>query len=435
MNWALEFMLFGGVLLALLVVGMWIPFAIGIAAVFAIWLSSGVDGLRAIGMISWASTNSFTLTSVPMFILMAEIVLRSGVSTRCYTGLGRVVRGLPGGLLQTNIVGCALFSAISGSSVATAAAIGTAALPQLDARKYDRRMAAGSLAAGGTLGILIPPSVAMILYGTFTETSVARLFMAGLVPGLLLTGIFMAYIAVVSIARPGVAPADDHDAAPGDRLRGLLELLPFMVLILAVLGSLYAGFATPTEAAAVGCTLALAISAIWGQVTFRVLNEAIGNTVRISATIMLIVLMAYVFSYAVELAGLSHALTEWFIGLKMNRYVFLAVLVAIYCVLGCLLDSIGLIVLTVPLLFGPVQAYGFDPIWFGVVLVLLLELGQITPPIGLNLFVVQGISNWRLGDVIAGTAPYWVILILFVALLAAVPEIALWLPERMFERR
>lgn len=433
MSWAADFALFGGVLLGLLLVGMWIPFAIGVSGLFAIWLSTGLPGFRALGITAWASTNSFTLTAVPMFILMAEILLRTGVSTRSYSGLSKLVKGLPGGLLQTNVVGCAFFSAISGSSVATAAAIGTVALPQLDKRNYDRRMAAGSLAAGGTLGILIPPSVAMIIYGTFTETSIARLFMAGLIPGLTLALLFMLFIGVVATLKPEVAPRHESGGGAREKLGALLELFPFFVLMTAVLGSLYAGYATPTEAAALGCTIALVISSIWGKLSLASFNEALGNTVRISCTIMLIILMAYVFSYAVEIAGIGHALTQWFIGLEMNRYLFLLTLVVIYCLLGCLLDSIGMIVLTVPLLFGPVTAYGFDPIWFGVILVLLLELGQITPPIGLNLFVVQGISNWALGDVVRGTTPYWFIIVFFIAVLAAFPEIALWLPARMFE--
>ena len=432
MTWALDFALYGGVLLALLLVGMWIPFAIGLAALFAIWLSSGFDGFRAIGMISWTSTNSFTLTSVPMFVLMAEILLKAGVTTRVYNGLGRLVKDLPGGLLQTNIVGCAFFAAISGSSVATAAAIGTAALPELDRRNYDRRMAAGSLAAGGTLGILIPPSVAMILYGTFTETSIARLFMAGLIPGIVLALVFMIFIGAVALWKPEVAPSEPERGGVREKLRGLVEILPFLVLMASVLGSLYSGIATPTESAALGCCIALIIGVVWGKLTFKSINEALGNTVRVSCTIMLIVLMAYVFSYAVELAGISKELTQWLIAQEMNRYVFLLTLVGIYTVLGCLMDSIGLIVLTVPLSFGPILAYGFDPIWFGVVLVLLLELGQITPPLGMNLFVVQGISGWSLGDVIRGAAPYWLLILLFIAVLTAFPQLALWLPGQMF---
>ena len=434
MSGTADFAVAAVVLLGLLFAGMWIPFAIGVAYVIALWMIAGVPGLRAFGITSWASTNSFTLTAVPMFILMAEILLRSGVSGRSYDGLSKLARNLPGGLLQTNILGCAFFAAISGSSVATAAAIGTVALPQLEQRKYDRRMSAGSLAAGGTLGILIPPSIALIVYGSFTETSIAKLFMAGLVPGILLALLFMAFIAVMSILRPEVAPKEPP-VSRSEKLKAVLELLPFGVLMVTVLGSLYTGIATPTEAAALGCAVALAIGFAFGKMDWSVIHTTLLNTVRISCTIMLIILTAYLFSYAVEMAGVGTALTNWFLAMDMNRYTFLLMVVIVYCLLGCILDSIGMIVLTVPLLLGPLTAFGFDPIWFGIILVLLLELGQITPPIGMNLFVVQSTSQWPLGDVVRGTAPYWLIIILFIGVLTLFPEIALTLPENMFEAR
>ena len=429
MNWVADFTVFSVILLVLLFSGMWIPFAIGASGVIALYVIGGIPELRTLGMISWASTNSFTLTAVPMFILMAEILLRSGVSERAYDGLAKLLGGLPGGLLQTNIVGCAFFSAISGSSVATAAAVGASALPQLERRKYNRPMAAGSLAAGGTLGILIPPSVALIIYGTFTETSVAKLFMAGLVPGIVLALIFMLFIAVVTWVRPSVAPEKITSTA-AEKGRAVLDIAPLAVLMVTVLGSLYTGIATPTEAAGLGCAIAIVIGLVWGRLRMALLHAALINTVRISCTIMLIVLMAYIFSYAIERADIGVNLTRWVVGLELSKFTFLLALVIVFTVLGCILDSIGMIVLTVPLLFGPVVAYGFDPIWFGIFLVLMLELGQITPPVGLNLFVVQGISNWPLGDIVKGTAPYWGIILAFVALLSAFPELALWLPGR-----
>jgi len=426
------FVLMIGLMLALLLGGMWIPFALGLAGVVAIWLSSGTNAMLAVGLVSWSSTNSFTLTSVPMFILMAEILQKSGATTRFYDGLTKVVRGLPGGLMQTNIVGCAFFAAISGSSVATAASIGTAALPQLARRGYDRPMAAGSLAAGGTLGILIPPSIPMIIYGTLTETSIAKLFMAGVIPGILLTLFFMAFIAFAALRRPGVAPADPEPIPFGVKLRAIGDLLPMIVLMSVVLGSLYAGVATPTESAGLGCAISLVVAMFWGNLTWRAIRAALTATVRTSCTIMLIVVMAYVFSYGVETTNVGENLTKWLVGLGLSKTEFMLVLIVLYSILGCLIDSLGMIVLTVPLLFEPIRAYGFDPIWFGVMLVLLLEFGQITPPVGINLFVVQSISGWRLGEVVRGSVPYWTIMLCFMGLLMAVPQMALWLPAQMF---
>ena len=366
-----------------------------------------------------------------MFILMAEILQQGGVSHRFYQGLTVLVRGLPGGLMQTNVAGCALFAAISGSSVATAAAIGTVALPHLEQRKYNRRMAAGSLAAGGTLGILIPPSIPMIIYGTFTEVSIAKLFMAGFIPGFLLAFLFMLFIGIVAWFRPEVAPREEGNATLKEKLAAFVDLVPFIVLMVAVLGSIYAGLATPTEGAGVGCAIAIIVALIWGRFGFAQFHAAMVNTIRVSCTIIMIVLMAFIFSYAVENAGISSNLTKALIGLGLSKYAFFLVVVIMYCILGCLMDSIAMIVLTIPLLYGSVVAFGFDPVWFGVILVLLLELGMLTPPFGINLFVIQSISKWPLGDVVRGSSPYWAIILAYVALLTAFPQIVTWLPQQM----
>ncbi|HEY5290695.1 MAG TPA: TRAP transporter large permease [Burkholderiales bacterium] len=431
MSWGGNFALFSGVLIALLLGGMWVPFAIGVAGLLAIYLTDGLVGLHALGLVTWGTTNSFTLTAIPLFILMAEILQQGGVSHRFYQGLTVLVRGLPGGLMQTNIAGCALFAAISGSSVATAAAIGTVALPHLEARKYNRRMAAGSLAAGGTLGILIPPSIPMIIYGSFTEVSIAKLFMAGFIPGFLLAFLFMLFIGIVSLLKPEVAPREAGSATRKEKLAALVDLLPFVVLMVAVLGSIYAGLATPTEGAGVGCTIAIIVALIWGRFGFAEFHAAMVKTIRVSSTIILIVLMAFIFSYAIENAGISDKLTEALIGLGLSKYTFLFVVIVMYCILGCLMDSIAMIVLTIPLLFSSIVAFGFDPVWFGVILVLLLELGMLTPPFGINLFVIQSISKWPLGDVVRGSVPYWGIILAYVALLTAFPQIVTWLPTHM----
>jgi C4-dicarboxylate transporter, DctM subunit len=427
----IQLVLVFGVFLTLLATGMQIPFAICVPAILYLVLYGGLDALRGLGLTSWGSTNSFTLTSIPLFILMAELLQSSGLSTRIYRGLARLVAPLPGGLLQTNIAGCALFAAISGSSVATAAAIGTPALPQLRARNYDRRLSAGSLAAGGTLGILIPPSIAMIVYGTFTETSIAKLFIAGVVPGLLLTAMFMAYVAVHAWYDPAVAPREPAPKTAGEYAAALIDLFPFVLLIGGTMGGIYLGFATPTEAAAVGCVLAWIVGRMFGEMPWRAVRVALKATVMTCGNILFIVYAAFIFSYAISLGGIGESLTAAIVELKLSWTAFFLALLALYTVLGCLVESLGMIVITVPLLYPVLLKYGIDPVWFGIMLVLFIEMGQISPPLGINLFVIQSIWDGKLADVVMGTIPFHLIMLVLVAMLAIWPEIALWLPQHM----
>lgn len=431
---ATDLLLLFGVFLGLLLGGMWIPFAIGIAGVLYLYVDGGAFALKALGFVSWGSMDSFTLTAVPLFILMAQILLDSGVSDRVYRGMSVLVRRLPGGLLQTNVAGCGLFAAISGSSVATAAAIGTVALPQLEARGYDRRLATGTLAAGGTLGILIPPSIALIVYGTFTETSIAKLFAAGVLPGLVLVIAFMIYVAARTLIDPDLAASEREPTTLRDVLLALWDLLPFAALFTLVMGSLYLGWATPTESAAIGCVGALMVARLWAGVSLSVVWRSVIGAARTSAGVLFIVYSAFIFSYAVNVSGIPAVLTSWLVELELGRLPFLLAVFALYTVLGCLVDSLGMMVITVPLLFPILLGYGIDPLWFGVVLVLLIELGQITPPLGLNLFVIQNISAGRLADVVYGTAPFYLLIFAMLGLLLAWPELALWLPEQMSNR-
>lgn len=431
----LQILLVLAIFFSLLTAGMPIPFAIAAPAIIYLLLIDGVDALRGLGLMSWGATNSFTLTSIPLFILMAEILQRSGLSTRIYRGLSRLVAPLPGGLLQTNIAGCAMFSAISGSSVATAAAIGTSALPQLTQRNYDRQLSAGSLAAGGTLGILIPPSIAMIVYGTFTETSIAKLFMAGVIPGLLLTAMFMIYIGIRCSITPGLAPREPAPRGIGEIGTALLDLLPFAVVIGGTMGGLYAGLVTPTEAAALGCVLAYVVAVIWGKFGATEIRDALRATVLTSGNILFIVFAAFVFSYAISLGGIGEKLTEWIVGLNLSKWQLYLALFVFYSLLGCIVESLGMIVITVPLLYPVLIKFGIDPIWFGIVLVLFIEMGQISPPLGINLFVIQSIWDGKLKDVVIGTIPFHIIMAVLVVMLAIWPEIALWLPDQMTVRR
>jgi C4-dicarboxylate transporter, DctM subunit len=432
MTITLEFLVaivsFGG----LLVAGMPIPLAILVPAILFLLSDGGMPALKGLGLVSWGSINSFTLTAIPLFILMAEVLQQSRVSLRVYKGLAQLVSRIPGGLLQTNIAGCALFAAICGSSVATAATIGRVALPELVRRKYSRSLAAGSIAAGGTLGILIPPSIAMIIYGAFTDTSVAKLFMAGVLPGLLLTVMFMVFIAVYTKVRPGIAPPEACIASKTDFSRALGDVLPLVLLFAVTLGSIYGGLVTPTEAAAIGCAGAIVLSVFYERSTFTIWFSALKKTVRICGNILFIVYAAFVFSYAITYAGIDQQIASFLQSLNLSKLEFFVALFVLYTVLGCLVESLGMIVLTVPLLYPILSQYAIDPVWFGVILVLFIELGQISPPIGINLFVVQSIWDGTLKEVVIGTIPFHLIMFVLLALLVIWPEIALWLPGQMF---
>jgi C4-dicarboxylate transporter, DctM subunit len=417
--------------LGLLTAGMAVPFAIAVPAIIYLLMQGGFTALNGLGLMSWGSMNTFALTAVPLFMFMADILSVSGLSNRIYNGLAKLVAPLPGGLLQTNIAGCAIFASVSGSSIATAASIGGVALPQLTSRNYNRALAAGSLAAGGTLGILIPPSFPMIIYGTFTETSVPKLFIAGVIPGLIMTVLFMIYIGVHALIVPAVAPREQGARNMREVLRAFADIAPFVVLIAGTLGGLYFGVVTTTEAAVIGCFLSIFLGTVFGELTVKKLIEAMHSTVNFTGNILFLIFAAYVFSYAISFAGIGEKLTEFIVGMKLTTLQFYLVLFALFTVLGCLIESLGMIVITVPLLFPILGRYGIDPILFGVVLVIYIELGQISPPIGINLFVIQSIWDGKLSEVVLGTIPFHLIMFVVLAMVIFWPELALWLPAHM----
>jgi C4-dicarboxylate transporter, DctM subunit len=419
------------IFLGLLTAGMAVPFAIAVPAVIYLLMQGGFTALNGLGLMSWGSMNTFALTAVPLFMFMADILSVSGLSNRIYNGLAKLVAPLPGGLLQTNIAGCAIFASVSGSSIATAASIGGVALPQLTGRNYNRALAAGSLAAGGTLGILIPPSFPMIIYGTFTETSVPKLFIAGVIPGVIMTALFMLYIGIHAKIDPSVAPKEHGARNVHEVLRAIADVAPFFVLIIGTLGGLYFGVVTTTEAAVIGCFLSILLGAVFGDLTWRKLIEAMHSTVNFSGNILFLIFAAYVFSYAISFAGVGEKLTEFIVGMQLATYQFYAVLFVLFTVLGCLIESLGMIVITVPLLFPILGKYGIDPILFGVILVIYVELGQISPPIGINLFVIQSIWDGKLKEVVIGTIPFHLIMFVVLIMVMAWPELALWLPRQM----
>ena len=408
-----------GVFLLLLAAGMAVPFAIAVPGILYLLMQHGLDAVKGIGLVTWGSMNSFTLTAIPLFILMAELMQRSGLSFRIYRGLAKIVSRLPGGLLQTNIVGCALFASISGSSVATAASIGGVALPQLVQRNYDRRLSAGSLAAGGTLGILLPPSIAMIIYGTFTETSVAKLFMAGVIPGVMLTLMFMAYIGVRSFCG-GAVPREGARSGSAS-WPAFADIVPFALLIGGIMGSIYAGLGDADRGGVGRVPVRVLLCLVWGELTWRAFHRALHRTVQICGNLLFIIYSAYIYAYAIGVAGVGEKRDVLAGRAALVAFRVLRALFVLYTVLGCLVESIGMIVITVPLIYPVLGNYGIDPIWFGVILVMYVELGQISPPIGINLFVIQSIWDGELSDVVMGTIPFHLIMFVLLFLLTCFP--------------
>ncbi|SUB02399.1 Neu5Ac permease [Pannonibacter phragmitetus] len=419
-----------GLLIGLILGGMWVQFAVAGAGLFYIWLMKGFVGWKALGIVSWGSANSFTLAAIPLFVLMAEVLLGSGLSSRLYNGVAPFVRRLPGGLLHTNIAGSGIFAAISGGSAPTAAAMSTVALPELAARGYDKRLVAGSLAAGGTLGILIPPSITMIIYATFTETSIARLFAAGLVPGILLALFYMAFIAARVLLNPKLAPKTGIRSSWPELGAALLDIVPFLILIAIVLGSIYGGFATPTEAGAVGVLGAIAIAALYRRLSLQLLADALRRTATMSGNILFVVFTSMIFAYATALSGVGEDLVAMLNDANVSRLTFLLIIMVTFAILGCFMEGLGMIAIIVPVIFPALLALGVDPVWFGVFVVILVELGQLTPPLGVILFVVASSSNEvKVEDVIMGTAPFFAIILMFMLLMIAFPQIALFLPS------
>jgi C4-dicarboxylate transporter, DctM subunit len=421
----------------LLMVGMML---IGIPIAAAMMLVGVVGGLAAFGMpfinsiasVLWSVGNENLLTSIPLFVLLGELLLRSGIADRMYVALSAWLGGLPGGLLHTNIGCCALFAATSGSSVATAATIGTVALPSLYRRGYSLRDALGSLAAGGTLGILIPPSVNMIVYGSLTNNSIGKLFIAGIIPGLLLTACFMAWICVVSVRRGAVSRREE--AVPlATRVALLVNLVPPLVVFGVVMGSLYFGIATATESAALGVMIALFF--VWksGKLGLALLQNCFRQTARVSGMVLLIIATAFVLNLTVSLTGVADALTKWVTAFGMSATAMIFALILFYLVLGMFMDVLSMQVATIPITYPIVTALGVDPIWFGIFIVLMCELGLITPPVGMNLFVVHGIRPDQGGieDAIWGALPYATIMIAFTVFLIYAPQVVLWLPAKM----
>lgn len=418
-------------MLGLLLLGL--PIAVTMALVGAVGgvLAFGWPFLNSTGAVIWSVHNENILTAIPLFILLGELMLRSGIADRMYVAMAAWLGRLPGGLVHTNIGCCALFAATSGSSVATAATIGTVALPSLSERNYSMKQALGSLAAGGTLGILIPPSVNMLIYGSLTNNSIGKLFIAGLLPGIALSLLFMGYIALTNL---GPAGKREEIVPMRERLRLSVNLVPPAVIFGIVMGSIYLGIATATESAALGVMTALGFAWRSGRLNREFLQNCFVQTARITGMILLIITAAFVLNLTVSLTGVVDALTGWVTSFGLSPTVLLLVLVLFYLCLGMFMDVLSMQVVTIPITYPIVTALGIDPIWYGVFIVLMCELGMITPPVGMNLFVVQSVrkDGGHLGEVMWGALPYVLMMLAFAVLLMAFPQIALWLPDMMW---
>jgi len=390
--------------------------------------------LTSMGPVIWGVQNENILTAIPLFILLGELLLRSGIADRMYGTLALWLNRLPGGLLHTNIGCCSLFAATSGSSVATAATVGTVALPNLQARGYGARQSLGSLAAGGTLGILIPPSVNLLIYGSLANVSIGKLFMAGIIPGVVLTLLFMIYIAIESYIIPVTTSGEKEMRVPtSEKLAALRHLVPPIIIFGVVMGSIYLGIATPTESAALGVIVALAFAAREGKLSLEFFDNCFRQTAKTTGMILLIITAAFMLNVTLALGGIAQTMTSWVASFGLSPAMLLMALIVFYLFLGMFMDVLSMQVLTIPVALPIVMAVGIDPIWFGIFIVLMCELGMITPPVGMNLYVVQGVrtDGGPFRDVVLGAIPYALIMILFTILLIYAPGIVTWLPETM----
>ncbi|MFM8588748.1 MAG: TRAP transporter large permease [Limnohabitans sp.] len=411
--------------------GVWIGLTLSGVAWIGMQLFSSRPAGDAMAVTIWGSSSSWTLTALPLFIWMGEILFRTRLSDDMFKGLAPWMHRLPGRLLHTNVVGSTIFAAVSGSSAATCATIGKMTLPELSRRGYPEHLVVGSLAGASTLGLLIPPSIIMIVYGVTAEVSIAKLFIAGVLPGLMLALLFSGYIAAWSMMNPGAIPRDDTRPTLVEKLAASRHLIPVMLLIIGVLGSIYSGLATATEAAAVGVVGALILSAAQGSLNWRSFRDALMGATRLYCMIALILAGAAFLTLSMGYIGLPRHLAEWISSLGLTPGQLIVVLAVFYIVLGCFLDGISMVVLTMGVLMPTIQAAGIDLIWFGIFIVLVVEMAQITPPVGFNLFVLQGMTGRQLTWIARVTFPMFVMMVIAVGLIYAFPAIVTWLPRQM----
>ena len=418
-------------LFVLLGTGVWI----GIGLLGVAWIGMELFTNRPVGdamaVTIWGSASSWTLTALPLFIWMGEILFRTKLSEDMFKGLAPWVSRIPGRLLHTNIIGCTIFAAVSGSSAATCATIGKMTLPELQKRGYPDDITIGSLAGAGTLGLLIPPSIIMIVYGVASDTSITRLFIAGVFPGLMLAGLFMGYVVIWSLLNADKIPQPDATLTFVEKIRESRHLIPVVLLIALVLGSIYVGIATATEAAALGVVGSLALSAVQGSMNWQTFKVSLMGATRLYCMIALILAGAAFLTLAMGYIGLPRHLAEWIGGLGLTPFWLLFGLMVFYIILGCFLDGISMVVLTMGVILPTVQKAGIDAIWFGIFIVLVVEMAQITPPVGFNLFVLQGMTQRDIGYIARVALPFFFLMVLAVLLIYFFPGIITWLPSHM----
>lgn len=382
----------------------------------------------------WNLFSSATLIAVPVFVLLGEVLGQTGLARRIYGALSPGFERLPGKLLQTNIGTCTAFSAISGSSMATAAAVGSIAFHELEGRGYDRRAIIGSIAGGGTLGMMIPPSIVMIIYGSLTDVSIGSLFLGGILPGLMIAAIFMVYIGTLTRLRPMTVPAGGAVVPPMKAFVASLQAWPFAILVFAILGTIILGLATPTESAALGVATALILAALYRELSWRKVWRALRGTAVTFSTLMLIIVSSIVLFQATAITGLPELLVRLVAESGLPGWTVLVLMYLLYLVLGMVVDGFGMLLITLPIVFPLVVGLGYDPVWFGIVIVMLIEISLLTPPLGFNLFVMMAISRGRvtLGEAARACFPYWLLLLVALALITVIPDIVLYLPGLVF---
>lgn len=420
-----------GLMLALLAGGLWIAVALGVVGWVALEFFTSAPAGSLLASTVWDSSWNWALTALPLFIWMGEILFRTRLSQDMFKGLSAWLGWLPGRLVHVNIVGCGIMAAVAGSSAVTCATIGRISLPELKRRGYDERMIIGTLAGSGTLGLLIPPSIMLIVYGVISQQSISRLFMAGILPGLLLIGLFMGYVIVCSLIRPDMVPAETEKLSIGEKLRRSRYLIPVVLLIIAILGSIYGGYATPTEAATVGVIGALALATMSGSLTRATFMETLLGATRTSCMITFILVAAAFLTMAMGFTGIPRHIARWVETLHLSPYALLAVLAVFYIFLGCFLDGVSMLVLTATVVLPMVKNAGIDLLWFGIFVVILVEMAQITPPVGFNLFVLQNMSGRDVLQIVRASTPFFFLMILGLVAITMFPGIVTFLPQTM----
>ena len=423
------FLLF--VLFALLGSGIWVAFSLlGVGLIgMAVFTEAPLGEVLATTV--WGSSNSWSLAALPLFVWMGEILFRSRLSEDMFAGLSPWLTHLPGRLLHVNILGSGIFAAVSGSSAATAATIGKMSIPELDKRQYPKKMVIGTLAGSATLGLLIPPSIILIVYGVATEQSIARLFIGGVLPGLLLVAMFMGYVVIWSLFNPEQIPSGEEKLTLGERLKRARRLIPVILLIIGVIGSIYSGIASPTDAAAVGVALSLVLSRFTGTLNRKTFLEGLMGATKTSCMIAFILAGAAFLTVSMAFTGIPRMLATWIAAMQLSPYALLGALTVFFVILGCFLDGISVVVLTTSVIMPMVEQAGIDPFWFGIFVVIVVEMSQITPPVGFNLFVIQGLTGLDILRVAYAAIPFFLLLLVALALIVIFPSIVTLLPNMM----